>query len=166
MAREIFLLGYDETSGPETLPATIETWAKKLGKLGVGAFEDARPVIFRPGVKPYPEIAGDLFNALSGRAIYGLGSDEEPVWAPWKLPLNGPVQMAACLSAISRRVPHGLELEKSYRQQRIILASSALSDEFQRLIPDGTYTETLNLEMDAPLYSYVYRSVSPDAGTA
>ena len=160
MAREIYLLGCDESAEPAQTSNVIETWSKKLGQLGVGSLAEVRPTIFRSRGEPYAKVAAALFTTCNADAIYDL----DGLMQPWGVPFTNKFEAAACLAAVS----HYTVTENSVpprHQQRIIIANQEIAEDFMRLNPSGMFAEVGNIEAGDPSYTYVYRVVSGNAAT-
>lgn len=156
MAREVFLLGCDETASENQTTTSIEMWNKKLKMLGVGALKGVRPVIFRPANSPLSEVAdATLPECDSDRQDLDLLEF-------WEAPFVNAAQAAAAILGGRAYAMHSRAIERSRHEQHIIIVQSKISKEFLRLNPSGMFAEVSYQERTEPMFTTVLRDVSSE----
>ena len=156
MARETFLLGIDETVGLEAHAQATEVWMKKLAQLGIGSLGNNEPFVFRPA-DPIPiDTAQAVASSIGSHSIYDL---ELP--HPWALPFLNSIQTAACIDSNTSRVLTEHNIERSRNEQKVVITSNAVSEEFRRHNPSSVYAYSGNIEAGQLTYISVIRDISP-----
>jgi hypothetical protein len=152
MAKEIYLLGYDDSLPDNSRRKSLGRYADHLQKLGVG--RDFKPMIFSPKISPYDADAAFMAEQLGTTSIHTT----EFMATHWPMPFMGGGQANACIIGGIAHTLHqeGGELGPGDDAQMIVVAQAALAQEFLRLNPNGVSTDYFNEGHKPPLYHHYF----------
>ncbi len=156
MAKEIFVLDYlDELDGTERA-RSLEVQAAWLAKLSVGHTNpDLTPYVHHPSDPRYAEDARFIAEKLETDRVF-----EVDFLAPhWPMPFVNASQANACIVGNIAYKLHQEGVERApinQPEQHVIVAQSALAQEFLRLNPGGVAREQLHIKVKSPIVERYY----------
>lgn len=150
MAKEIFLLEYNELLPKDSRQRDLGRYAEHLQKLGVGSAE-FQPMIFSPSSDPYASDAEFMAAELGSTLTYTT----DFIKPHWPIPFVNGNQANACIIGTIAHTLHqeDAKLDATDPAQMIVLAQPALSQEFLRLNPNGVSKDHFNTGDRSGLFS-------------